>query len=111
MDLIYTQAVLTVIAACGNNADARLIGLQPIPRHRVQNSECVDNLRLFVPTPTVSHALGPSKWSSRSWTFQEYQLSHRQLVFIDCQVYFHCTLDTMVEDVVCEKRSSLFSLD
>jgi hypothetical protein len=111
MDLVYAQAVLTIVAACGDDADARLLGLHPSPRHQAQKSELVAGLRLVVPLPTLPHALGSSKWNTRSWTFQEHQLSRRRLVFTEKQVYFQCRRDIMAEDVVCETRSSLFSLD
>src|SRR5262249_19086739 len=61
--------------------------------------------------PTISHALGSSTWNTRAWTFQEYQLSRRRLVFTDKQVYFQCRRDVMAEDVVCEAPSSFFSFD
>ena len=58
MDLIYAQAVLTVIAACGDNAKARLVGLRPSPRHQVQKLEVVDGLRLVGQyRPSLKHSV------------------------------------------------------
>jgi hypothetical protein len=111
MDPIYAQAVLTIIAACSDDADARLLSVHPSPRRPAQKSELVASLRLVVPLPTLPHALGSSKWNTRPWTFQEHQLSRQRLVFTEKQVYFQCRRDIMAEDVVCETRSSPFNLD
>jgi hypothetical protein len=111
MDLVYAHAVLTIVAACGEDANTRLVGLNPGSATRAQTSEVVNGLRLLVPLPTISHALGSSTWNTRAWTFQEYQLSRRRLVFTDKQVYFQCRCDVMAEDVVCEAPSSVFSFD
>jgi hypothetical protein len=83
MDPIYAQAVLTIIAACSDDADARLLSVHPSPRRPAQKSELVASLRLVVPLPTLPHALGSSKWNTRPWTFQEHQLSRRRLVFTE----------------------------
>lgn len=111
MGLIYAQAVLSIIAAGGTNADASLPGLRPGSRSVTQNTEVIQGLRLLVPMPMLSQQLHTSMWNTRAWTFQERLLSRRSLIFTDRQVHFDCRCDAMREDVVCERVSSDLSQD
>lgn len=111
MGLIYAQAVLTILAAGGTNADAPLPGLRPGSRSITQYTEVIRGLRLLIPMPMLSQQLNISMWNTRAWTFQERLLSRRSLIFTDRQVYFDCRCDTMREDVVCEHVSSDLSQD
>ena len=105
MGLIYSQALFSIIAAGGDNADAPLPGLRPGSRSVVQHTEVVNGLRLIVPFPMLSQQLNTSIWNTRAWTFQERLLSRRSLIFTSQQVYFDCRCDSMQEDVVCERAS------
>ncbi|KAI0909259.1 HET-domain-containing protein [Ustulina deusta] len=81
MDLIYENAELTVVAACGHDANA--VGRLPGVR-----------LGAYI---SLDQRMKHSVYSSRAWTFQEQLLSARCLFFIDDLVYFRCRSHTIFE--------------
>jgi hypothetical protein len=90
MDLIYSCAYLTIIAAAGATPNHGLPGVgkrcrQPQPHGIVRGHMLVSSL------PDPRGAIQHSKWSQRGWTYQEGILSLRRLIFTDCQVYFECS--------------------
>ena len=105
MGLIYSQALLGIVAAGGDNADAPLPGLILSSRSVAQDTAVVQGLRLMVPLPTLSQQLNTSASNTRGWAFQESLLCRRSLMFTSRQVYFDCRCDSMREDVVCERAS------
>ncbi|KAI7788308.1 hypothetical protein LA080_012375 [Diaporthe eres] len=89
MHLIYGNAVLTLIAAAGENSEYGLPGVGSREREE-QNSLSIGN-KLYIRTfPHASRTLEASKWATRGWTFQEGLLSKRRLIFTDHQVSFQC---------------------
>jgi hypothetical protein len=89
MHLIYGNAVLTLIAAAGENSEYGLPGVSSRERAE-QNSLSIGN-KLYIRTfPHASQTLEASKWATRGWTFQEGLLSKRRLIFTDHQVSFQC---------------------
>ncbi|KAI1178585.1 HET-domain-containing protein [Nemania sp. FL0916] len=97
MDLIYEYAELTIIAACGHDANAGLPGVHEGTRLGPRISEeIIPGLRLggFIP---LSTRMRYSVYNSRAWTLQEHLLSSRCLVFIDNLIYFECSSSTMFE--------------
>ncbi|KAK4959496.1 hypothetical protein LTR10_004301 [Elasticomyces elasticus] len=89
MNMIYQGAILTIVAADGKNANVGLVGLDPGSRHVQSVVGSVDNIFLILqePAPELGHAV----WSSRAWTYQEEQFSHRLLVFAHDRVYYKCS--------------------
>ena len=89
MNLVYSNAHLTIIAAAGEDSVYGLPGVGL--RQRVtQEHVCVDET-VFVRTfPHASETLKTSRWATRGWTFQEGLLSNRKLIFTDQQVAFQC---------------------
>jgi hypothetical protein len=90
MDLIYSCAYLTIIAAAGATPNHGLPGVgkrcrQPQPHGIVRGHMLVSSL------PDPRSAIQHSKWFQRGWTYQEGILSPRRLIFTDCQVYFECS--------------------
>lgn len=74
MRKIYREAIFTIIAACGSDADASL-----------EIRDASDD--------GSSHAkdiYSNSIWAERGWTYQEDVLSHRQIVFSPKGLYFKC---------------------
>lgn len=68
MNLVYGNAILTVIAASGAGADAGLPGLRSQPRLQPQESAVIaPNLKLISPHSLKS--LETSNWATRAWTF------------------------------------------
>ncbi|CAH0052756.1 unnamed protein product [Clonostachys solani] len=89
MDRIYGTALLTIVAASGDNANA--------------------GLRAYIIAPFEStQDISKLAWSSRGWTFQEKALSRRLLIFCGEEVTWHCREMICREDMVnvdAENRS------
>ncbi|KAJ2991381.1 hypothetical protein NUW58_g2535 [Xylaria curta] len=97
MDLIYENAELTIVAACGHDADAGLPGVREGTRLQPRLSEeILPNVRLGCYLDPEKR-MGRSVYNSRAWTFQEEILSTRRLIFIDELVYFRCRSATFFE--------------
>ncbi|KAK3368709.1 heterokaryon incompatibility protein-domain-containing protein [Podospora didyma] len=97
MDDIYNNAVTTLIAADGNDAEAGIRGWgEPHRRGRpIEPTTVVDNdggqtLRLSICPPSLTEEVRQSKWSTRGWTFQEQHLSRRCVYFTREEVFFAC---------------------
>lgn len=89
MDLIYTYAELTIIAAAGDDPEYGLPGVRSKARCG-QHTVTVGDFDII---PTLRHphiTIQASRWSTRGWTFQESALSRRNIAFTDDQVYFEC---------------------
>ncbi|KAF2197598.1 HET-domain-containing protein [Delitschia confertaspora ATCC 74209] len=89
MNLIYSQAELTIVAACGESAAYGLPGVSR-PRERFQHPVKAGNWKIIELGPDGLLDLIDSKWATRGWTFQEAWLSKRLLCFTDKQCYFEC---------------------
>ncbi|PTB59947.1 hypothetical protein M431DRAFT_502138 [Trichoderma harzianum CBS 226.95] len=76
MDRIYSFAVATIVAACDKEATEGLPGLRS--RSSVRSE------------PPPVDILDGTLWSSRGWTYQEFVLSRRLLLFTSAGIYFHC---------------------
>ena len=92
MSAIYAGAVMTVVACDGDGADG-LSGLHGIsaPRNSPQTAFVIRDKHLIV--PDSSHPGADSRsaaYNGRGWTFQEYIMSPRKLVFINQQVQWVC---------------------
>ena len=88
MDEIYKNALTTIVAADGNNAES---GLSGVSRPRYHQSSFWTNAGTIAYTfPHVSYHLAMSKWVTRGWTYQEAILSRSCLFFTTDQVYFAC---------------------
>jgi hypothetical protein len=90
MDQIYSNAVITIVAASGNDAEAGLAGLCTAPRKMVQIKEEINGRTLLITQRLLKGQLLESKWFSRGWTYQEGFLSARCLIFTDQDCSFVC---------------------
>ncbi|KAF9768020.1 hypothetical protein IL306_014737 [Fusarium sp. DS 682] len=101
MDLIYSKALFTILAACGEDSDSGLAGLPGHPRDVFQRQVKVSLNGLHImPLVTLSEedTLQFSQWNTRGWTFQERLLSRRSLIFTNKQVYWCCDGTTWEEE-------------
>lgn len=110
MDKIYGSAVLTIVAACGDDAGAGLPGVRKGTRRGNMLVLELDGIRicrrirsnLFATHLAVGFRDNyldlDSVYPSRAWTFQEGVLSTRVLVFTKEQVYFECERCTWCEE-------------
>ncbi|KAK4223994.1 HET-domain-containing protein [Podospora fimiseda] len=89
IDRIYSQSVLTIIAAAGHDSDYGLPGVSLRHRHQQEKLKLADFTLIRVPPPTA-YTLGNSPWLTRGWTYQEGFLAQRRLIFTDDEVSFVC---------------------
>jgi len=86
MDRIFGNAMLTVIAATGSDANASLVSETTTPAEvREPPHRLEDNVQI-----RFAQSMQGSRWATRGWTFQEMAMSLRSLVFTQTGVYFHC---------------------
>ncbi|KAF5599432.1 hypothetical protein FPANT_3409 [Fusarium pseudoanthophilum] len=100
MDLVYERAWLTVVAACGHDANARLPGIQGGTRDGSHNTfEIAPRVEMGIVTG-LDALLERSVYHTRAWTFQEQVLSHRVLYFIGNKVFYRCHAAEHAEHLV-----------
>ncbi|UPK96721.1 hypothetical protein LCI18_007656 [Fusarium solani-melongenae] len=116
MDLVYSRALFTIIAACGDDSESGLSGIPGREREIFKRSvrlspegfHLAPTAGLFVNAP-----LERSTWNTRGWTFQERILSRRIMVFTPSQVFWVCEDAMWDEEVILElpkPRAHVFSL-
>jgi hypothetical protein len=109
MDDIYRAASLTIIAAA-TPLDSTEVGLPGVREGSARRNAAVLDIRglkFRQCYPGLWNGLAGSKWHSRAWTFQEYLLSKRYLIFMPEQVYFVCHKASFAEnyiDHICAKQ-------
>ncbi len=102
MDCVYAGAVLTIVAAGGDDANAGLAGVRPGSRKVKQIVEKVSpETSLASPLP-LQFKLDSSTWNIRAWTYQERLLSRRLLIFDPQGVYWQCRTLMCPEDLILE---------
>ncbi|RFU33847.1 hypothetical protein B7463_g2484, partial [Scytalidium lignicola] len=100
MDIVYEGSVLCIVAASGKDANAGLPGLLP---HSRQVRQHIEEVTPGVKMMRVDHFytdLIGSPYVERGWTFQEFMISPRCLVFLDSRVYYRCCHVVWGEDTV-----------
>ncbi|MCJ1317539.1 hypothetical protein MMC15_002864 [Xylographa vitiligo] len=103
MDAIYGNAVLTINAAAGQDANAGLPGVRLFSRKVEQLVlEYQPGHRLIAGQPIMTGVADSSCWNTRAWTYQERFLSKRSLTFTDSHVFFQCQRMVWCEDVAAE---------
>lgn len=104
MDTIYSLAELTIIAAAGTNPHHGLPGINGTWRNPQQKSIRLGEycIRQMLPPAIVS--LSRSTWADRAWTYQEFILSRRRLIFTSAQVFYEC------QEMLCSESRNV-SLD
>jgi hypothetical protein len=96
MDDVYDNAMVTIIAAAGNDADAGLMGISPrngLPIEPTQVVDILDGtaLSLAICPPSLCEEVRKVTWNTRGWTYQEQCLSQRCLYFTADEVFFNCS--------------------
>jgi hypothetical protein len=89
MDLIYTSAVLTLIAAAGNDPSCGLPGVSNAGKMRYRDAVIANVCVSFVPD-AVYRVVADSRWFTRGRIFQEGYLPRRRLYFAESGVLFIC---------------------
>jgi hypothetical protein len=78
---IYSRAMLTLVAAAGNDAAYGLAGVSQARHARQRFFRFHDELELICTAPPLPTCLESSTWATRAWTYQEYIASQRLLFF------------------------------
>ena len=86
MDLVYSNARATIVAASGNSASDGLPGIS-VPRYQAHADIGETHL---VEVSNVVADIMLSKWFTRGWTYQEWYFSRRRLIFTDSEMMFLC---------------------
>lgn len=99
MGRIYSRAVLTLVAACGSDASAGLVGVTANSRPPILTlTTPYQHVDLLGRPPTLADMLKTSRYETRGWTLQERLLSTRCLYFSEQQMYFQCQASIWQED-------------
>lgn len=105
MAAIYANAIVTIIAMQGENANSGLKGFRGISESRrlCQSQHSLKNgaeVTQF-PIDSTSLQLGSTKtaWWNRGWTYQEYLFSRRRLMFDADSIWWQCPVATWWEHV------------
>ncbi|TGO17498.1 hypothetical protein BTUL_0017g00790 [Botrytis tulipae] len=96
MDLVYSNARATIVAASGNSASDGLPGIS-VPRYQAHAEIGETHL---IEVSDVESDIMLSKWFTRAWTYQEWYFSRRRLVFADSEVLFLCNEGMAKETVL-----------
>ncbi|KAJ9662975.1 factor activating pos9 [Coniosporium apollinis] len=107
MDVIYGAASLTIVAASGTDSWAGLPGVSPGSRQVQQEMEVIEGLSIGTAQAKYSAAMSSAIWLTRGWTFQEYILSKRILIFTAQQVFYQCSNAFWWEDTHMEVPNPL----
>ncbi|CZR56913.1 uncharacterized protein PAC_06802 [Phialocephala subalpina] len=86
MGRIYGGAVLTIIAAAGEDADAGL----SLAKYLGQRSDEHEGSKNLDAEEEFEREMSGCKWDTRGWTFQEKVLSTRMLIFTENTTFFRC---------------------
>lgn len=107
MDLVYTRAHVTLIAAFGSGAESGIPGIS-CTAERSQAKGCYDDMPLLSFAGDAWDSVKRSPWCSRGWTFQESFFSVRRLIFTVKQYILDCCERSLAESEVHEQFTSSY---
>ena len=92
MDLIYSLAEVTIIAASTQGALPGVGTTRRVPQKVLVMKDAggteENDITFFTTKPSIDTAISDSVWFTRGWCFQEAILSPRRLFFTDHELYF-----------------------
>lgn len=106
MNRVYEDAFATIVAANGEDADAGLCGVQDDGQGERQTTIHIQRMAMFCEEPPFDTVLGPTYWNKRAWTYQEFLLSSRRIVFTERMIYFSCSHGFNCEDLASADHAS-----
>src|SRR5205814_2379316 len=114
-DLVYKNAMLTIVAVAGEGPNHGLPGVGC--RLRIsQPFEEIGSIQFVSTLPHPVNVIQASNWMTRAWTYQEAIFSPRRLFFTDQQVYFECdsmccweSLDTCPSSLQRRRNAGAYS--
>lgn len=96
MHVIYGSALLTIVAATGDSADASLLDIDP--RFLSNDLHSFAGQRIGLDRPEFKQVVNLSTWATRGWTLQELVCSSRLLYFTPERTYYACRTGNWNED-------------
>lgn len=91
LEAIYSRAELVIVAACGDNMQSGLAGVDgKSSRGRSQIPIEVFGFTMINRLEEPAYALSNTKWNERGWTYQEAVLARRKLYFTSSELWFEC---------------------
>jgi hypothetical protein len=90
MDMVYASAVVTLVAAAGNNSDAGLPGVSTWLREAQRQTIVIQDIEVSNILPQLKESVDLSMWNSCAWTYQERMFSRRSIFFAEEQAYHGC---------------------
>ncbi|KUJ06920.1 HET-domain-containing protein, partial [Mollisia scopiformis] len=109
MGLIYASAKITIVATNGDATDG-ICGLNGISPHRRldQKSFSVFENEQVILSNNPDFRSGLSPYFDRGWTFQEFYLSKRRLIFADRSIHWQCWHATWHEDLIDDSSHDVY---
>ncbi|KAF2135129.1 uncharacterized protein K452DRAFT_293449 [Aplosporella prunicola CBS 121167] len=98
MDTIYSRAYLVICAATDHGSDYGLVGVDGRTRP-TQSIEIIGGREYYTPRNQFHGEIRDAAWFLRGWTYQEFVLSRRALLFTDFQVIFCCSTSIKFEAI------------
>ncbi|KAI8207018.1 hypothetical protein K4K52_002606 [Colletotrichum sp. SAR 10_76] len=99
MDLIYSNAEATIVAAAGPDETYGLPGVGSTKRFKQDIVDVAGAAMINMgPHPAV-YVEEESRWWKRGWTFQEGLLSRRRIIFTETQAFFECNTASWIESL------------
>ncbi|KAF2650916.1 HET-domain-containing protein, partial [Lophiostoma macrostomum CBS 122681] len=100
MSKIYAHSLLTIVAATCRSANEPLPGVSSKRTWQQWHQEVSPNLTICAQFDSKDY-LQNTTYNTRAWTYQEYQLANRLLIFSpNGQVYFSCKCAMHSEEVM-----------
>ncbi|KAJ2994873.1 hypothetical protein NUW58_g1430 [Xylaria curta] len=97
MSIIYEHSYFTIVAAGGITAHSGLAGVSPRNVSQVKG-EIVPGVSLIEIYP-IGDLLEIAYYNRRAWTFQEFHLSRRKVIFHNNMLYYQCMKGSWSEDI------------
>lgn len=101
MGAIYASAVVTIIAADGDAQDG-LLGLRGVsaPRKLAQRVLPFGEENLVVRNTDTFSMTGGTEYYERAWTYQEFEMSRRRILFNQKELHWQCQCSVWHEEMV-----------
>jgi hypothetical protein len=97
MGAIYANAVVTIVAAQGDDADAGLRGIEGVSSPRDLGQRICRLANGFIMSARFDYKHGT--WHSRGWTYQEELFSRRRIIFEGERIRWECCDAVWHEDI------------
>lgn len=108
MGAIYATAKLTIVASDGDAVEG-ILGLKGISPPRQIHQQVIpifETEKLIIPLEP-DFTSGSSPYFDRAWTYQEFYLSQRRLIFARGQVHWHCSCADRRENFAPSQNTSI----